>query len=92
MERMTRKECERCQSWIDRDVGCIAKVCPRMTTAQAAIELTGVGAMVALSGVDRRLIQRIHAGQIVPHQGTAYRIAAGRRAWLRQRLERKVDG
>ena len=63
-----------------------------MTTAQAAIELTGVGAMVKLSGVDRRMVQRIRAGQIVPHQATADKIAAGRRAWLRQRLERKVEG
>ena len=63
-----------------------------MTTAQAAINLTGVGAMVALSGVDRRLVQRIHAGKIVPHQATADKIAAGRRAWLRQKLERKVEG
>ena len=63
-----------------------------MTTAQAAIEMTGVGAMVKLSGVDRRMVQRIHSGQIVPHQATADKIAAGRRAWLRQRLERKVEG
>lgn len=63
-----------------------------MTEAQAAIELTGIGAMVTLSGVDRRLIQRIRAGKITPHKATADRIAAGRRAWLKQKLERRLEG
>lgn len=63
-----------------------------ITPAQRAIALTGPSAMAKLSGVDRRLIQRIAAGKIVPHQATADKIAAGRKAWLKQRLERVVEG
>lgn len=62
-----------------------------ITPEQRAIALVGPRAMTKLSGVDRRLIQRIAAGQIVPHQATADKIAAGRKAWLKQRLERVVE-
>lgn len=61
-----------------------------MTPAQRAIALTGPGAMHALTGIDRRLLQRIARGTIAPHQATADRIAEGRAKWLRQRIERKV--
>jgi len=63
-----------------------------LNASQLAIALVGTRTMTAMSGVDRRLIQRIKAGTVTPHQATADKIAAGRRAWLRQKLERKVEG
>jgi hypothetical protein len=62
-----------------------------MSAEQSAINITGVGAMVALSGIDRRLVQRIKSGAIVPHQATAEKIAKARATYLRQKLTRRVE-
>ncbi len=61
-----------------------------MTTSQLAIAIVGTRTMTAMSGVDRRLIQRIKAGTITPHQPIADRIADARRRYLREKLTRKV--
>lgn len=61
-----------------------------MNASQLAIALVGTRTMTAMSGVDRRLIQRIKAGTVTPHQGTADRIAEARRMYLREKLVRRL--
>ena len=70
MENMTRKECERCQSWIDRDVGCIAKVCPHITPQQGAAELIRAygssGLATKATGIPPLVLRRVASGKIEP--------------------------
>ena len=61
-----------------------------MTPSQLAISLVGIRTITAMSGVDRRLIQRIKAGTVTPHQATADRIAEARRRYLREKLSRRL--
>ncbi len=62
-----------------------------MTPAQRAIGITGIGRMAAMSGVDRRLLQRIKAGTVTPRQHIADRIMDARARYIRESLTAKVE-